>query len=101
MRVLVFFDLPVGTVAERRAAAGFRKDLLRHGFVMMQESIYTKIAPNGKAALSVVARVRQFCPALGLVQVLTVTEKQYNSMELLVGEVQKEVINGEERLVVL
>lgn len=35
MRVLIFFDLPVKTVAERKAYATFRKNLLREGFIMV------------------------------------------------------------------
>ena len=41
MWVLVFFDLPTETKKQRKAAAGFRKDLLKDGFTMFQYSIYT------------------------------------------------------------
>ena len=43
MRVLVFFDLPVETKAERREYARFRRALVKDGFLMMQESclLYT------------------------------------------------------------
>jgi hypothetical protein len=37
--VLVFFDLPVGTPEERKAATNFRKDLLRDGYMMVQFSV--------------------------------------------------------------
>ena len=50
MRVMVFFDLPVGTTAERREYARFRKGLIRDGFVMMQESVYCKLALNPTVA---------------------------------------------------
>ena len=36
MRVIVFFDLPVKTVQDRREYARFRKKLVKSGFVMMQ-----------------------------------------------------------------
>ena len=45
MRVLIFFDLPVKTVAERKAYATFRKNLLREGFIMVQESVYSESLP--------------------------------------------------------
>ena len=32
MRVMVFFDLPMKTAAERKAYATFRKNLIREGF---------------------------------------------------------------------
>ena len=50
MRVLIFFDLPVKTVAERKAYATFRKNLLREGFIMVQESVYSRIATTRESA---------------------------------------------------
>ena len=38
MWLFVFFDLPVTTKRERKIASGFRKDLLKDGFVMMVSS---------------------------------------------------------------
>lgn len=49
MRVLVFFDLPVITAENRRAYVKFRKFLLKNGFLMLQESVYCKLALNGTA----------------------------------------------------
>lgn len=46
MRILVMFDLPVGTKKERREAAQFRNYLLNEGYVMMQFSVYCRIC-NG------------------------------------------------------
>ena len=40
-------------------------------------------------------------PPKGLVQVLAVTEKQFANMEYLVGESHSDVINSDERLIVL
>ena len=42
MRTLVFFDLPTLTASERKAAAMFRKALIKDGFLMLQESVYCK-----------------------------------------------------------
>ena len=57
MRVLIFFDLPVKTVAERKAYATFRKNLLREGFIMVQESVYSRIATTRLVFLKAVWRV--------------------------------------------
>ena len=38
---------------------------------------------------------------ISLVQLLTVTEKQYAKMDLIVGNVKSEVLNTDERLVIL
>ncbi|HNX87521.1 MAG TPA: CRISPR-associated endonuclease Cas2, partial [Paludibacteraceae bacterium] len=42
MWVLVFFDLPVVEIKERKVAARFRKDIMADGFAMFQFSIYVR-----------------------------------------------------------
>lgn len=101
MRVLVFFDLPVTSASQRRSYTKFRKFLLANGFVMMQESIYSKLALNSTAVDAILENIRKNKPEEGLVQALSITEKQYSKIELIVGEVQKEVIDTDERLVIL
>lgn len=100
MRVMVLFDLPVVTGAQRREYTKFRKFLLKSGFIMMQESVYTKLALNPTVANTIEENVRKNKPAEGLVQMLTITEKQYNKMEILVGEVNSDVIQSDERLII-
>ena len=70
MRVMVFFDLPVGTAAQRRDYAQFRKMLIKEGFLMMQESVYTKLALNATAAAAIMAHVRANRPQERLMQYL-------------------------------
>lgn len=101
MRILVMFDLPVITAAERKEYARFRKYLIKSGFLMMQESIYCKMSPNSTLADAVIENVRKNKPEKGLVQVLRVTEKQYAKMEFIVGEGKSEVLSSDERLVIL
>ena len=101
MRVIVFFDLPVGTTAERREYARFRKGLVKDGFLMMQESVYSKLALNPTAASSIMDAVRSRCPSKGLIQMLVVTEKQFSRMEFILGEYHSEIIDDDERLVIL
>ena len=101
MRVLVFFDLPVGTAAERKAYARFRKGLVKDGFLMLQESVYCKLALNPTAARSIMDAVRARGPDKGMIQMLVITEKQFSRMELVLGEVQTQIIDNEDRLVIL
>ena len=44
---------------------------------MMQESVYTKIALNTPTADGIMQQIRNHKPPEGLVQVLTITEKQF------------------------
>lgn len=43
MRVMVFFDLPVITSANRKDYRDFHKYLIKTGFLMMQESVYCRL----------------------------------------------------------
>ncbi|WP_459592815.1 CRISPR-associated endonuclease Cas2 [Enterococcus cecorum] len=43
MRILVFFDLPVLSLEQRRDYRSFRKFLIKDGFIMLQESVYCKM----------------------------------------------------------
>lgn len=101
MRVLVFFDLPVVTGEQRREYTKFRKFLLKSGFMMLQESVYCKLALNGTVVRGIIDNVHKNKPSEGLVQLLTVTEKQYAKMDMIVGEVKNEILDTDERLVIL
>ena len=85
MRLLVFFDLPVETATQRRNYRLFRKHLVKEGYLMLQESVYAKLVVNDGAAGAAVVRLRKHRPPEGLVQVLKVTEKQFATMDYIVG----------------
>lgn len=95
------FDLPMETSAERKEYSTFRRFLIKSGFLMLQKSIYCKIAQNSTAAENLIANVRKNKPKDGVVQVLTITEKQYSKMEFIVGVRKSEVIDSDERLLIL
>ena len=101
MRVIVFFDLPTETLEHKSAYRGFRKFLIKKGFLMMQESVYCKLALNTTVADAIVKSVRSNKPKEGLVQLLVITERQYSRMEILVGSAQNTVIDTDERVVIL
>lgn len=101
MRVVVFFDLPTETAEERRDYRRFRAALLKNGFFMMQESVYSKIILNNTAANVIKETVRKFKTGKGLIQMLTVTERQFENMEFVLGKKQSTVVDTAERLVVL
>ena len=101
MRILVMFDLPVATESDRREYRLFRKYLIKNGFLMLQESIYCKIAQNSTVADGLIEKIRKNKPPQGLVQVLKITEKQYSRMEYIVGESKSEVLDNDERLIIL
>lgn len=85
MRLLVFFDLPVETAAQKREYRLFRKYLVKEGYLMLQQSVYAKLVTNENAAAAEVARMKNNRPPEGLVQVLKVTEKQFATMAYISG----------------
>ena len=101
MRMIIFFDLPTETPEDRRNYQRFRKGLIKNGFIMMQESVYCKLLLNSTAEQSVREAVRKIRPPKGIVQILTVTEKQFSRMEFLTGEFHSDVISSDERMIVL
>lgn len=94
MWVLVFFDLPTETKKERRVAASFRKEMLKDGFQMFQFSIYLRHCASGENADVHVKRIKNRLPELGNVGVLTITDKQFSSMEVFSGQKPKENIKA-------
>lgn len=95
------FDLPVETAKNRKEYTAFRKYLIKSGFLMLQESIYCKLSQNATAADNMLENVRKNKPSEGLVQVLKITEKQFSKIECMVGETKRQVLDSDERLVVL
>lgn len=101
MRIIIMFDLPVLTAKQRKEYTDFRKYLLKNGFMMMQESIYCKLMQNAVAGDTIIENIKKNKPSEGLVQVLRITEKQYSKIECIVGKNESEVIDSDERLVII
>ena len=101
MRILVLFDLPVETPENRRDYSRFRKTLIQNGFIMLQKSVYCKLMTAPSVENSVKKLVRDNKPPDGLVQILTITEKQFTKMEYIVGKHHSDIIDSDERLVIL
>lgn len=101
MRMLVFFDLPTETADERRHYRRFRKLLLDSGFIMMQESVYCKLLINASAERAVIENIRKNKPPKGIVQTLTITEKQFSKMEFICGDFETDIVNNDARMVIL
>ena len=101
MRIMVLFDLPTKTVGNRKEYLKFRKFLLNEGFIMMQESVYTKLVLNGSSAKLVRDKVKKNAQVDGLVEMLTITEKQFSGIEYIVGRKNDFVLDTDERLIVI
>lgn len=101
MRLLVLFDLPMDTASERKHYTKFRKFLIKSGFLMLQRSVYCKLLLNSSQMETVKEQIRKNKPPDGLVQMLGITEKQYLRIEAIVGKPDSEVIDTDERTLII
>lgn len=101
MRTIIFFDLPNVYAKDKRAYLQFRKYLISEGFIMLQESVYSKLVLNSEQSTLLYKRIKNNAPKKGLIQLLTITERQYARIEYIIGEPKSKVINSDERLIVL
>ena len=101
MRLIIFFDLPTLTVTDKRNYRYFRKFLILNGFVMQQESVYSKLALNGTAINNLKEKIRKAAPPDGVVEMLCVTEKQFSGIEMITGESHSNIIQSTDRLVII
>lgn len=102
MRLLVFFDLPVSTRKKRKDYTEFRRFLIKSGFSMLQYSVYSRATRNYDDARKYKRQIERNLPPEGNVRVMVVTEKQYEGMELLLGEKMKDerYLDTEETVVI-
>ena len=101
MRIILFFDLPIESLENKREYRKFRKFLIKKGFLMLQESVYCKLALNQTVAKAVVNSVKSNKPRDGLVQLIVITEKQFSKMEYICGENKSNIIDSDSKLVIL
>ena len=101
MRIFVFFDLPMDSLEQKREYRKFRKALIKNGFIMMQESVYCKLMTTPSVENSVKNMIQMNKPSKGVVQTLVVTEKQFVKMEYVVGENKSDIIDNEDRVIIL
>ena len=86
MRIIVMFDLPVQSKKQRREATTFRNLLLKLGFIMLQFSVYVRICKGIEKNNSLVEKIKKSLPKGGNIRALSITEKQYEDMVILIGE---------------
>ena len=101
MRVLVMFDLPTKTKKDRQTGTKFRNNLIKLGCFMMQFSVYMRICKGSASAKAAINNVRKFVPPRGSIRCLIITEKQFDSMEILLGGVGFNEMMNEPRNLVL
>ena len=81
------FDLPVETREKRKIATKFRKSQVDEGHVMLQFAVYYRICNGIDMVTKYLLRLEDNLPEKGSVRLITLTEKQFSEMKVLVGGV--------------
>lgn len=77
--------LSVKTKTQRRVATQFRNFLIKDGYFMVQYSVYCRICNGYDDVEKHKIRIRNCKPDNGSIRLLVITEKQYEKMELIIG----------------
>lgn len=101
MWLMCFFDLPVGTAGQRKAANRFRNHLKKDGFIMLQLSVYARICKGQDAVDKHKKRIIAGLPKKGYVRLLQITDKQFARMDAVLGTVPISEEKGSDQLVLL
>ncbi len=101
MRMLLFFDLPTLTKKNNKEYRDFRKFLIQNGFLMVQESVYTKLLLNNNMTKLLQEKLEKNKPTEGLICTLVITEKQYQKMKYLLGNKSENIFDTDKRVIVL
>lgn len=101
MRTILFFDLPSVTKTDHREYTKFIKFIKKKGFVMLQESVYTKLSINESTVNSTLGEIKRVLPKDGIISVLTITEKQFASIEHILGEISIDILIDDKKVVKL
>jgi len=89
MWMMVMFDLPTETVAQRKSATKFRKFLLDEGFEMVQFSVYVQFTGTSENSQKFIKAIQKNNPAYGDVNILFFTDKQFANIIHIKNHVPK------------
>ncbi|MBT6361966.1 MAG: CRISPR-associated endonuclease Cas2 [Rhodospirillaceae bacterium] len=95
--ILVMFDLPTVEKSDRKAATKFRNFLLDQGFAMAQFSVYYRMVSGKDKGHTLESKIRANLPEFGSVQIVAITDKQYENIKFFKGK-QRETSEKREQL---
>lgn len=89
MWMMVMFDLPTDTRAERKSATKFRNFLIDSGFEMVQFSVYVQFTGTFENSQKFVRAIRKNNPEYGDINILFFTDKQFANIIHIENRVDK------------
>lgn len=98
MRLILFFDLPSKEDYEKRNYCLFHNALIKNGYIMMQFSVYIKATNSNSKIKREIEKIRKHIPKAGNIRIISITEKQYMNMEIILGHKNiNEIYNNSKR----
>jgi CRISPR-associated protein Cas2 len=97
--LFAMFDLPVDDKEARRDYTQFRKALLKHGFSMLQYSVYARCFESEESSGAYRKHVQAAVPPGGQVRVMAVTDHQFGKMDVFMGRKRVEAEKPPKQLV--
>jgi CRISPR-associated protein Cas2 len=101
MWLMVMFDMPTNTKKARKKYRYLRGELLKEGYMMMQFSIYIRSFHSYESALSGKKRIKDFIASnivKGSIRMIMFTDKQFGSMDIIVGIKEENEKNAPKQL---
>ena len=77
--LFVCFDLPVTDKEDMRLAANFRKNLLKSGCFMLQNSIYVRSCTAYDKTEQYINQIKRIAPATGQINIFYLTDRQWSN----------------------
>jgi CRISPR-associated protein Cas2 len=96
--IFAMFDLPTESKEDRLRYTQFRTLLLKHGYEMLQYSVYARYYPSEEAAQAHRKHIKQGLPPAGQVRLLMVTDKQFGKMETYLGKKKQSTEEAPEQM---
>ena len=88
MRILIFLK-PTNVQGTKKEYSIFRNFLIKDGYKMYMPEVYMRVCTNRKGAEKHFRRIKEYLPSTGAITALKLTEKQFENIVPLVGEIDK------------
>ena len=85
MRLLAILS-PTGKWGTKTEYSKLRKFLVKDGYIRIASEVYMRVVQNRKASEKHYRRIQEFAPKTRTVRLLRLTEKQYQNIYMVTGE---------------
>jgi len=102
MKLLLFYDLPFNNAKARLNYSQFRNNLLKLGYIQIQESIYLKHCFNHYCVKKNIMKIHEIAPE-GDIRILPITNKQYEEELFIIRgtkSIQEKMKNDSDLLII-